>query len=51
MGIIGSIILLVLGIILFFWTTLLVLKIIFAILAIAGAVWLLRNLTGNRTDL
>jgi hypothetical protein len=51
MGIIGSIIALVLGILLFFWTSLVILKVLFAILAIAGGVWLVRNLTANRTDL
>lgn len=51
MGIIGSIIALVLGVLLFFWTTLWILKVLFAALAIWGGVWLVRNLVSNRTDL
>lgn len=51
MDLIGSIIAIVIGVLLVVWTFHIVLSILGWVLIVAGAIWLLKNLVGRRSDL
>ena len=51
MDLIGSIIAMVIGVLLLVWAIHVIVTVLGWVLIVAGAIWLLRNLLGRRSDL